>query len=322
MNLLQKIANNKNIKKPVIFGLSGTSLTDEEKDFFKESGPIGFILFARNIRDKKQLKDLTSSLRDLMQGEILILIDQEGGRVARLNVNNEEWKKYPAAAHFANIYEAGDKEKAKRDCFENYKQMAADLNEVGINVNCAPLLDILTKETHDIIGDRAYGSNSDQVVDLANEVCKAFHESGIYPVIKHIPGHGRATLDSHEALPVVDTNLEELEQTDFVPFCKLRDVKFAMTAHILYSKIDPEFLGTISKKVIDLIRNKIGFDNILMSDDLSMKALKGTMTYRTQKTIEAGCDLVLHCNGKMDEMQEINENLPLINEQLIKKLSK
>lgn len=322
MNLLEKIAHNKNIKKPVIFGFASTVLTNEEKDFFKESGPIGFIIFARNIENKKQLKNLTDSLRELMGGEVLILIDQEGGRVARLNANNKEWNQYPAAAHFGEIYKSGDKERAKRECFENYEKIALDLNEVGINVNCAPLLDILNPQTHQIIGNRAYGEEPQQIYELANEVCKSFIKNNIYPVIKHIPGHGRATLDSHEALPVIDASLEELEKSDFVPFYHLRDTKFAMTAHILYSKIDAEFPATISKKVINLIRNKIGFDNILMSDDLSMKALKGTMGYRTQKTIEAGCDLVLHCNGEMKEMQEIDANLPLINQSLIRKLIK
>ncbi len=322
MDLLTKIANNKNIKKPVIYGLTGFSLNEEEKEFFKNSGPIGFILFARNIKNKQQVKELTDSLRDLMKGEILILIDQEGGRVARLNANNEEWDKYPAASYFGDKYQDGHKEKAKKECFENYQKIAQDLQEIGINVNCAPLIDVLTDKTHDIIGDRAYGKDIDQIYDLANEVCKGLLANEVYPVIKHIPGHGRATLDSHEALPIVNTSLEELAQTDFIPFCKLRDAKFAMTAHILYTSIDKDLPATISKTVIDLIRNKIGFKNILMSDDLSMKALPGSFASRTKNTIEAGCDIVLHCNGNMKEMLEIDQNLPLISDQLIKKLIK
>jgi beta-N-acetylhexosaminidase len=322
MNLLEKIAQNKNIKKPVIYGLKSTELTDKEKDFFKESGPIGFILFARNIKNKTQVKQLTDSLRELMQGEILILIDQEGGRVARLNANNDEWPKYPSAQYFGKIYESGKKEQAKKECFENYQNIALNLSQIGINVNCAPLIDILQKETHDIIGDRAYGSDIDQIYDLANETCKALLQNNVYPVIKHIPGHGRATLDSHENLPIVNTDLEELEKTDFIPFVKLRDQKFAMTAHILYNKIDKEMPATISKKAIQIIRNKIGFNNILMSDDLSMKALPGSFADRTKKTIAAGCDLILHCNANMDEMLEIDNNLPLINNNLIQKLIK
>ena len=321
MKSLQQIANNKNIKRPVIYGLSGLSLLEEEKEFLKKSGPIGFILFARNIKNKKQVKDLTDSLRELMGGEILILIDQEGGRVARLNANNDEWQRYPSAKSFATIYETGQKGRAKNECFKNYSNIAKDLKEIGINVNCAPLIDILTDNTHDIIGDRAYGSNEQQVCDLANEVCMALLENDVYPVIKHIPGHGRATLDSHEALPIVDASLEELRQTDFVPFAKLRNMKFAMTAHILFTAIDKKSPVTISKKAIDLIRNEIGFKNILMSDDLSMKALGGSFAQRTKKTIEAGCDLVLHCNGNMQEMLEIDKNLPLINDNLINKLT-
>jgi beta-N-acetylhexosaminidase len=322
MTLLNEIAHNKNIKRPVIYGLDGPTLLKEEEEFFKKSGPIGFILFARNIVDKNQVKELTKSLREIMGGEVLILIDQEGGRVARLNANNEDWIKYPAAAQFGDIYEAGNKEGAKKECYDNYVKIALDLKEIGINVNCAPLIDILQKETHDIIGNRAYGNNADQVYDLAKEVCKALLDNDVYPIIKHIPGHGRATLDSHEDLPVVNTSLEDLSETDFVPFCKLRDEKFAMTAHIVYSKIDSELPATISKTMIDLIRNKIGFENILMSDDLSMKALPGSFAYRTKMTIEAGCDIVLHCNGKMDEMLEINDNLPLINDKLLNKLLK
>ena len=319
MNLLQKISNNKNIKKPVIYGISGYNLTELEKKFFKKSGPIGFILFARNIKDKKQVKNLTDSLRELMGGEILILIDQEGGRVARLDINNKEWPKYPPADHFAKIYEE-DQEKAKKLCFENYQNIAQQLAEIGINVNCAPVLDILTKKTHQVIGNRAFGQTAQQVSDLGKVVCDALLQQNIYPVIKHIPGHGRGNADSHHELPIVETKLAELEKTDFVPFQDLNKAKFAMTAHILYKDIDADFPATISKKAIDIIRNKIGFKNILMSDDLSMQALPGDFAYRTKKTIEAGCDLVLHCNGKMEEMLEIDANLPMISDNLIEKL--
>ncbi len=321
MNLLQKIANNQNIKRPVIYGLHGLKLLETEREFFKKSAPIGFILFARNIQNKKQVKELTDSLRSLMGGEVLILIDQEGGRVARLNANNAEWQKYPTASYFADIYENEDKEKAKKACFENYQKIALDLKEIGVNVNCAPLIDILTDKTHNIIGDRAYGRNATQVYDLAKQVCDALLQNGVYPIIKHIPGHGRATLDSHKDLPIVDTPLKELIETDFVPFRKLKETKLAMTAHILYTKIDSKLPATISKKAINLIRNEIGFKNILITDDLSMEALPKSLTYRTQKSLEAGCDLILHCNGKMEEMEEIHQNLPLISSELIQKLT-
>jgi len=322
MNLLQKIANNKNIQRPVIYGLLGYELLPEEIKFFQKSAPIGFILFARNIKNKKQVRALTDSLREIMGGEVLILIDQEGGRVARLNANNDEWKKYPAAEYFGEIYKNNSRKEAKLACFENYKEIAADLKEIGINVNCAPLIDILTKKTHGIIGNRAFGSTSAQVVNLAKEVCDGLLANDVYPVIKHIPGHGRATLDSHLALPIVNTSLEVLRKTDFIPFTKLKNEKFAMTAHILYTKIDAELPATISKKMINLIRDEIGFKNILMTDDLSMKALPGNFEFRTKKSLEAGCDLVLHCNGNMAEMAEIHENLPLINDKLIQKLIK
>lgn len=320
MDLLNEVANNKNIKRPVIYGLSSYELLESEREFFQKSSPIGFILFARNIQNKQQVKNLTDSLRQLMGGEILILIDQEGGRVARLNANNNEWKKYPSASNFASIYENDDPEKAKKECFENYREIAQDLKEIGINVNCAPLIDILTDKTHEIIGDRAFGSNADQVCDLATKVCDALLENEVLPVIKHIPGHGRATLDSHEDLPIVDADLEELIKTDFVPFKRLKEAKLAMTAHILYTKIDPELPATISTKAINLIRNEIGFTNILMTDDLSMKALPENLAYRTKKSLEAGCDLILHCNGDLAEMEEIHQNLPLISEKLLHKL--
>lgn len=319
MILGKKIAQNGSIKKPVIYGFAGQELTDEEKYFFKESGPTGFILFSRNIKDKAQVKKLTDSLRELMEGEVLILVDQEGGRVARLK--GGEWSEYPAAEHFANLY-LEDPIKAKKACYENTAKIARDLIEVGINVDCAPVLDIRDDKTHQVIGNRAFGSNPHQISDLAREVCNAFLDNKIYPVIKHIPGHGRAQADSHLELPVVDADLFQLEQSDFVPFMDLSDMKFAMTAHILYSKLDDKLPATISKKMIDLIRNKIGFKNILMSDDLSMKALPGTFAYRTKATIEAGCDMVLHCNGLMAEMQEIDQNLSEVTDEFLEKLSK
>lgn len=319
MMLLHEISKNKNIKKPVIYGLAGTSLTEEEKSFFTKSGPIGFIVFSRNIQNKSQLKNLTYSLRELMGGEVLILVDQEGGRVARLK--GEEWKTYPNGKYFADLYQQ-DQDKAKEEIFNNFANIGQDLVEVGINVDCAPVLDIANEITHEVIGDRAYGNKPNQVSDLGRKVCEGLLSKQVYPVIKHIPGHGRGTCDSHLELPKVDCSLEELRQTDFVPFHNLRDQKFAMTAHILYSAIDPENCATTSKKAIDLIRNEIGFKNILMSDDVSMKALGGSFSSRTTAILEAGCDLVLHCNGDMKEMQEIDLSLPNLNKSFWNKLVK
>jgi beta-N-acetylhexosaminidase len=316
MSLLQKIAQNKKVVKPVIYGLLGTTLSDEEKYFFSKNGGVGFILFARNIVDREQVKNLTKSLRDLMEGEVLILIDQEGGRVQRMK--DPHWKCYPTGEFFADIYKT-NVEEAKTALFKNFQDIATDLMEVGINVNCAPVLDILTEKTHQVIGNRAYGKTPEQVSVLGRKVCEGLLSKGVYPVVKHIPGHGRGTSDSHLELPVVDCSIDELRATDFVPFKNLNDQKFAMTAHILYSAIDKKNCATVSKTAIDLIRNEIGFKNILMSDDVSMKALKGTFAEKTKSILEAGCDLVLHCNGVMDEMKEINSVLPnLTDEFLIK----
>jgi beta-N-acetylhexosaminidase len=309
--LLQKISQNKKVTKPVIYGVSSTSLTDEEKYFFAKNGALGFILFARNIEDKIQLKKLTDSLREVMDGEILVLVDQEGGRVARMK--EPHWNKYPAGQYFADLYEANP-EDARKALFKNFQEIGRDLNEVGINVDCAPVLDILTAKTHQVIGDRAYGKNAEQVADLGRKVCEGLLSQNVFPVIKHIPGHGRGTSDSHLELPIVNASLAELRAIDFITFQKLRDQKFAMTAHILYTAIDKINCATNSPTAIKMIREEIGFENILMSDDISMKALKGSFSEKSKRILAAGCDLVLHCNGDMLEMAEINSALPNLDE--------
>lgn len=315
--LLQKISQNKNACKPVIYGISGPVLTDEEKYFFSKNGALGFIIFGRNIEDKSQLKKLTADLRELMQGEVLILVDQEGGRVARLK--EPHWPAYPAGQYFAELYQKNPLE-AETQLFKNFQEIGRDLNEVGINVNCAPVLDILTEKTHDVISNRAYGENANQVTTLGLKVCQGLLSSKVYPVIKHIPGHGLGTSDSHLELPVVDADLQWLRQNDFLPFQQLRDQKFAMTAHILFTAIDKINCATVSPAAIKLIREEIGFKNILMSDDVSMKALKGANFYEKSAAIlNAGCDLVLHCNGKMDEMIEINSALPKLSDEFLER---
>ncbi len=306
-SLLQKISQNKKITKPVIYGVSSTSLTDEEKYFFAKNGALGFILFARNIENKIQLKKLTDSLREVMDGEILVLVDQEGGRVSRMK--EPHWNKYPAGQYFADLYQTNP-EAAREALFKNFQEIGRDLNEVGINVDCAPVLDILTEKTHQVIGDRAYGKNAEQVADLGRKVCEGLLSQNVFPVIKHIPGHGRGTSDSHLELPIVNASLAELRATDFITFQKLRDQKFAMTAHILYTAIDKINCATNSPTAIKMIREEIGFENILMSDDISMKALKGSFSEKSKMILAAGCDLVLHCNGEMLEMAEINSALP------------
>ena len=310
-SLLKKISQNKKVTKPVIYGVSSTSLTDEEKYFFAKNGALGFILFARNIEDKIQLKKLTDSLREVMDGEILVLVDQEGGRVARMK--EPHWSKYPAGQYFADLYETNP-EAAREALFKNFQEIGHDLNEVGINVDCAPVLDILTAKTHQVIGDRAYGKNAEQVADLGRKVCEGLLSQNVFPVIKHIPGHGRGTSDSHLELPIVNASLAELRATDFITFQKLSDQKFAMTAHILYTAIDKINCATNSPTAIKMIREEIGFENILMSDDISMKALKGSFSEKSKKILAAGCDLVLHCNGEMMEMAEINSVLPSLDD--------
>lgn len=305
--ILHKISSNRKLTKPVIYGIGGTELSDAEKSFFSQNSCLGFILFSRNIIDKSQLKTLTNSLREVMDGEIMLLIDQEGGRVARLA--KPIWPSYPSGKHYADIY-ASNPALAKKELFENFSKIGDDLNEVGINVNCAPVLDILNAQTHQVIGDRAYGQNAIQVAELGKQVCAGLLCKEVYPVIKHIPGHGRSTCDSHFELPKVSCSLQELRESDFIPFKMLNDQKFAMTAHILYSAIDVNNCATTSKLVISMIRNEIGFKNILMSDDVSMKALGGSFGKRTAAILDAGCDIILHCNGNMPEMIEINAALP------------
>ncbi len=319
MNLLKQIAENKKLAKPVIYGISGYKLTEEEKSFFTKNGCLGFIIFARNIENKEQLKSLTKSLKELMGSEVLILVDQEGGRVARMK--DPHWKCYPNGEFFASLYQE-NKERALSAIYQNFVEIASDLVEVGINVDCAPVLDLSRPETHLVIGDRAYGKTPKEVSDLGKKVCEALLSKNVYPVIKHIPGHGRATSDSHLELPIVGASLQELQKTDFAVFKDFCDQKFAMTAHVLYSAIDDKKCATISPKMIKLIREEIGFKNILMSDDLSMKALGGSFQDRTKAALDAGCDLILHCNGNMTEMQEINEALPRIKDDLLERLVK
>jgi len=296
---------------PIIFGCSGTRLTSWEADFFREIQPVGFILFGRNCETPEQILSLTGELQNCVQSENpLILIDQEGGRVARLKP--PYWREAPPAEVFARLAEK-DIEQAKEAVYLNSILIASELYDLGITVNCSPLLDIPTENSHNIIGDRAFGNNPEIISELAFFTCEGLMDGGILPVIKHIPGHGRAMADSHLELPIVDTSLEELINTDFVPFKKLNNMPLAMTAHILYSDIDNQ-VATFSPKVIDIIRNEIGFNGVLMSDDLSMKALGGSFGERAVKTIEAGCDIVLHCNGEQLEMEEIANSISFISE--------
>ncbi len=285
------------MSKPVIFGCAGKTLSKEEREFFTKHQPYGFILFARNIETPEQVKALVNELRSTVKHHAPILIDQEGGRVCRLKPPH--WPHPPACGAFESA------EEPEQAAYNSGKDIAMELSALGIDVDCAPMIDVRQKDAHDIVGDRAFSDNPEKVIKLGRAFMKGLQDGGVEPIIKHIPGHGRAKSDSHLELPVVDASLEELRKTDFAPFKALNEAPYAMTAHIIYKAIDPENCATQSKKVIDIIRNEIGFKGQLMTDDLSMKALTGTFKERTKRSLAAGCDLILHCNGEMKEMLEI-----------------
>jgi beta-N-acetylhexosaminidase len=308
------------IPKAGIFGVAGLTLTDEEKQFFADINPVGFILFARNCDNPTQLKKLISDLKAVAENEtVLILIDQEGGRVARLKPPH--WRKTPPAKIFADLA-AESLAEGQRATYANARLIARELFELGINVDCAPLADVPVLDAHDIIGDRAYGDDPHQVSILAEAMARGLIQGGVLPVLKHIPGHGRARSDSHEELPVVTESLDVLYASDFIPFKALIHLPLGMTAHILYTALDAKLPATLSPRVIDFIRHEIGFDGLLMSDDLSMKALKGSFEDLTVQTLAAGCDLVLHCNGKMDEMKAIGQALQPLTKNAQKRLER
>jgi len=278
--------------KAFIGGVSGHTLTHDEREFLETEQPYGVILFARNIDHPAQVKALADAIKQCLAHPFAsILIDQEGGRVARLKPPH--WRKYPPAATQAQ------QDDAARAVYVNARLMAEELRNVGITTNCAPVADILAPECHAIIGNRAFGDRAEVVSRLARVQADALLAGGILPVIKHIPGHGRARQDSHEHLPVVSATLKELEASDFIPFKALADLPLAMTAHITYTALDEHRCATESPSTINYIRHEIGFDGLLMSDDLSMKALGGSFAQRTERALAAGCDLVLHGNGAL-----------------------
>ena len=285
---------------PAIFGLSGLTLTDDERAFFRDSAPAGYILFGRNIENRTQLRRLTDTLRELDgRANLPILIDQEGGRVARMKA--PEWPDFPSGAAFDALYE-----RAPASAIEaarlNAMALASMLAEVGITVDCLPLLDVRQPGASDVIGDRALGSEPMRVAALGRAILSGLQDGGVVGVVKHIPGHGRALLDSHKALPVVDAHDREL-QTDLAPFAALRDAAMAMTCHVIFRAWDPDLPATLSPTIIDsVIRQRIGFHGLLMTDDLDMEALSGDVPSRAAVAIAAGCDLALNCWAKMDDM--------------------
>lgn len=288
--------------RAAILGVEGPRLGDAERRFFAEADPLGFILFKRNCENPAQLRELVGDLRaSVGRGDCPVLIDQEGGRVARLGPPH--WRHPPAAMTFARLAD-DDLDRAGEAARLNARLIAADLADAGITVDCAPVLDIPVPGAHDVIGERAHGATPDLVATLGRAVCEGLLEGGVLPVIKHIPGHGRATADTHFDLPVVTASEAELQRTDFAPFRLLNDMPWAMTGHVVYAAIDATAPVTTSRTAIDrVIRGFIGFDGLLVSDDLSMNALKGTLGERTRAALDAGCDIALHCNGKLDEMR-------------------
>ncbi|MET3722237.1 beta-N-acetylhexosaminidase [Sphingomonas trueperi] len=294
--------------KPVIFGLSGPTLTDDERAFFREADPLGYILFKRNCVDAAQMRALTDELRSLSgRGDLPILIDQEGGRVARMQP--PVWPAFPAGAAFDALYERAPIS-AIEAARANGQALAAILREAGVTVDCAPLLDVAVEGGTPAIGDRAFGRDPMRVAALGRALLDGLHRGGVVGVIKHMPGHGRAMVDSHLELPRVKASAEELE-ADLLPFQRLHDAPMGMTAHIVFEAWDAELPATLSPTVIrEVIRGRIAFDGLLFTDDIDMKALSGTAGEKAERALAAGCDVVLDCWARMPEMVEIVSRIP------------
>ena len=291
-----------------ITGLKGTAITAEERAFLREASPVGLILFKRNIVDPLQLKELIEQFRAIRGPGAAVFIDQEGGRVQRLGPPH--WPAYPAGAVYAELYRH-EPARGLRAAWLGARLMAADLAAVGITVDCLPLADVPVAGADQVIGDRAYGDTAHQVAAIAAAVAAGLEAGGVLPVIKHMPGHGRATADSHRRLPVVTADRRTLEATDFAAFVPLAGAPFGMTAHVVFTALDPGLPATTSSIMIgQVIRGFIGFSGALMSDDVSMGALSGPIGERVRQSLAAGCDLILHCNGEFTEMQEVAANCP------------
>lgn len=286
-----------------ITGLAGTTISPDECSFLRQASPWGLILFERNISDPLQLRTLIDKFYSIIGYEAMVLIDQEGGRVQRLGPPH--WRAYPSGAHYGWLYDR-DPALGLAAARLGARLIAADLNAFGITVDCLPVADVPAVGSDPVIGDRAYGNTPDKVAQIAGAIAEGLLEGGVLPVLKHMPGHGRATCDSHFNLPVVAASREVLTPTDFEAFRRLAHLPIGMTAHVMFTAIDPELPSTQSPVIIsEIIRGAIGFDGLLMSDDVSMGALSGRIADRTAKTLAAGCDLVLHCNGNIAEMEEV-----------------
>jgi len=287
-----------------ISGCRGERLRPGERAFFRDARPCGLILFKRNCRSPEQVRALADSFRAAVgSDEALVLVDQEGGRVQRLGP--PAWRAYPPASAFGALYRRNPQTglAAARACAE---LMGRDLNALGIDVDCAPVLDVPAPGAHGIIGDRAYGDTPVQVSTLGRAAAEGLLRAGVLPVIKHLPGHGRAQVDSHRALPRIDADLDMLRLTDFAPFAALRDMPLGMTGHVVLSAVDPHRAASVSPEVINrIIRGEIGFDGLLMCDDIGMRALTGRAGRKAEAVLAAGCDVVLHCSGNRREMEAV-----------------
>jgi beta-N-acetylhexosaminidase len=295
--------------KAFICGVAGLTVTPDERAFLRKQRPWGFILFKRNIDNPAQVIELVNELRlSVGRPEAPVLIDQEGGRVQRLTAPH--WPVYPPGAVFGQLYDQ-DKAVGLAAAQLGARLIAADLQALGIDVDCLPLADLPVAGADAVIGNRAYGTDPDKVAAIGRAVADGLAAGGVLPVLKHIPGHGRATADTHHQLPIVATSAAELERTDFAPFRTLADLPMAMTAHVVFSGLDAAQPATTSATMIaDVIRGSIGFQGLLMSDDVSMNALQGDIAERTRAIVAAGCDIVLHCNGNAAEMRDVAANVP------------
>ena len=282
-----------------IFGCAGEVLQPDEVAFFREVNPWGFILFARNIDTPEQLKRLTGDLREAVGRDAVVTIDQEGGRVERMT--RPHWRHWLPALDQVSL----NADQAERGMYIRYRIIADELRAVGIDSNCAPIADVATPQTHGVLRNRCYSEDPDKVASVGRAVADGLLDGGVLPVLKHIPGHGRATLDSHKELPRVSTNRAGLDAVDFAAMQALADLPMGMSAHIVFEDIDANGPATTSPVMVDLIRNDIGFCGLLMSDDLSMEALEGDVFARAQNSRDAGMDLILHCNGEIPEMQMV-----------------
>jgi len=304
----------------VIFGCAGTSLTDDEIRFYRRVDPLGFILFARNIDTPEQVRALVQAMRDAVGRRAPVLIDQEGGRVQRLKPPH--WPRRPAMATYGKLA-ARDPELAARAAGLHARLIAADLLALGIDVDCAPVLDVPIPGITEAIGDRAISADPAIVATLGRAVRDGLLAGGVMPVIKHLPGHGRALVDSHATVPIVRASREDLSAVDLVPFKALADSPWGMTCHCIYAAVDPDLPATRSPRVIaDLIRGEIGFDGLLVSDDLSMGALSGAYDDRAAASLDAGCDVALHCNGKMEEMTAVARGVRPLSDRALERIAR